>query len=45
MKDQDDGVRELVIEREKRVFNHCFTGAVDLVSVRVKDILLFVVVV
>lgn len=33
MKDQDDGVRELVLEQEKRVFNHCFTGAVDLVSV------------
>ncbi|XP_056903981.1 pleckstrin isoform X2 [Takifugu flavidus] len=27
MKDQDDGVRELVLEQEKRVFNHCFTGA------------------
>lgn len=35
MKDQDDGVRELVLEQDKRVFNHCFTGAVDPVSVRV----------
>ncbi|XP_074532288.1 pleckstrin [Halichoeres trimaculatus] len=27
MKDQDDGVRELKLEQEHRVFNHCFTGA------------------
>ncbi|XP_034538597.1 pleckstrin [Notolabrus celidotus] len=27
MKDQDDGVRELKLEQENRVFNHCFTGA------------------
>ncbi|XP_068424510.1 pleckstrin [Clinocottus analis] len=27
MKDQDDGVKELKVEQEKRVFNHCFTGA------------------
>ncbi|KAI3362705.1 hypothetical protein L3Q82_001774 [Scortum barcoo] len=27
MRDQDDGVRELKLEQEKRVFNHCFTGA------------------
>lgn len=26
MKDQDDGVRELKLEQENRVFNHCFTG-------------------
>lgn len=37
MKDQDDGVRELVLEQEKRVFNHCFTGAVHLVLVTPKD--------
>ncbi|CAJ1067298.1 pleckstrin [Xyrichtys novacula] len=27
MRDQDDGVRELKLEQEHRVFNHCFTGA------------------
>ncbi|KAM8858521.1 pleckstrin isoform 1-T1 [Spinachia spinachia] len=27
MKDQDDGVKELKLEQESRVFNHCFTGA------------------
>ncbi|KAG7216270.1 hypothetical protein INR49_021673 [Caranx melampygus] len=27
MKDQDDGVKELKLEQDKRVFNHCFTGA------------------
>lgn len=27
MRDQDDGVRELKLEQENRVFNHCFTGA------------------
>ncbi|XP_041646008.1 pleckstrin isoform X2 [Cheilinus undulatus] len=27
MKDQDDGVRELKLEQENRIFNHCFTGA------------------
>ncbi|XP_017283642.1 pleckstrin isoform X2 [Kryptolebias marmoratus] len=27
MKDQDDGVKELKLEQENRVFNHCFTGA------------------
>ncbi|XP_038593663.1 pleckstrin isoform X1 [Micropterus salmoides] len=27
MKDQDDGVKELKMEQENRVFNHCFTGA------------------
>ncbi|XP_020486525.2 pleckstrin [Labrus bergylta] len=27
MKDQDDGVRELKLEQENHVFNHCFTGA------------------
>lgn len=26
MKDQDDGVKELKLEQENRVFNHCFTG-------------------
>ncbi|KAM8738702.1 pleckstrin [Acanthopagrus schlegelii] len=26
MRDQDDGVKELKLEQEKRVFNHCFTG-------------------
>uniref|UniRef100_UPI003AAA2630 pleckstrin isoform X2 n=1 Tax=Centroberyx gerrardi TaxID=166262 RepID=UPI003AAA2630 len=26
MKDQDDGVKELKLEKEKRMFNHCFTG-------------------
>lgn len=31
MKDQDDGVRELKLEQENRVFNHCFTGTVVLV--------------
>lgn len=31
MKDQDDGVRELKIEQENRVFNHCFTGTTVLV--------------
>lgn len=45
MKDQDNGVRELVLEQDKRVFNHCFTGAVDLVSVTVKDTILLLVVV
>ncbi|XP_054456249.1 pleckstrin [Anoplopoma fimbria] len=28
MKDQDDGVKELKLEQENRVFNHCFTGAI-----------------
>ncbi|XP_070772204.1 pleckstrin [Enoplosus armatus] len=27
MKDQDDGVKELRLEQENRVFNHCFAGA------------------
>lgn len=27
MKDQDDGVKELRLEQENKVFNHCFTGA------------------
>ncbi|KAM3606571.1 uncharacterized protein V6R79_018907 [Siganus canaliculatus] len=27
MRDQDDGVKELKLEQENRVFNHCFTGA------------------
>lgn len=27
MKDQDDGVKELRLEQEHKVFNHCFTGA------------------
>ncbi|XP_059215619.1 pleckstrin [Centropristis striata] len=27
MKDQDDGVKELKLEQENRVFNHCFAGA------------------
>uniref|UniRef100_A0A672ZZN2 Pleckstrin n=1 Tax=Sphaeramia orbicularis TaxID=375764 RepID=A0A672ZZN2_9TELE len=27
MRDPDDGVKELKLEQEKRVFNHCFTGA------------------
>ncbi|XP_073337980.1 pleckstrin [Pagrus major] len=26
MRDQDDGVKELKLQQEKRVFNHCFTG-------------------
>uniref|UniRef100_A0A7N8YGZ6 Pleckstrin n=1 Tax=Mastacembelus armatus TaxID=205130 RepID=A0A7N8YGZ6_9TELE len=26
MKDQDDGVKELKLEQEHRIFNHCFTG-------------------
>ncbi|XP_051504528.1 pleckstrin-like isoform X3 [Myxocyprinus asiaticus] len=26
MKDQDTGVKELKLEKEKRLFNHCFTG-------------------
>lgn len=26
MKDQDDGVKELKVEQDNRVFNHCFTG-------------------
>lgn len=41
MKDQDDGIRELVLEQEKRVFNHCFTGAVDLVPETPKDAVFF----
>lgn len=31
MRDQDDGVRELKLEQENRVFNHCFTGTAILV--------------
>ncbi|XP_037542437.1 pleckstrin [Nematolebias whitei] len=27
LKDQDDGVKELKLEQDNRVFNHCFTGA------------------
>ncbi|KAM4607927.1 pleckstrin [Polymixia lowei] len=27
MKDQDDGVKELKLERENKIYNHCFTGA------------------
>ncbi|XP_066552911.1 pleckstrin [Amia ocellicauda] len=27
MKDQDSGVKELKLEKDKRVFNHCFTGS------------------
>ncbi|XP_006638650.1 pleckstrin [Lepisosteus oculatus] len=27
MKDQESGVKELKLEKEKRVFNHCFTGS------------------
>ncbi|XP_028280065.1 pleckstrin [Parambassis ranga] len=27
MKNQDDGVKELKLEQDNRVFNHCFTGA------------------
>ncbi|XP_054886221.1 pleckstrin [Poeciliopsis prolifica] len=27
MKDQDDGVKELKLEQENQMFNHCFTGA------------------
>ncbi|KAL0964450.1 hypothetical protein UPYG_G00324020 [Umbra pygmaea] len=26
MRDQDDGIKELKLEKEKRVYNHCFTG-------------------
>lgn len=26
MRDQEDGVKELKLEKEKRVYNHCFTG-------------------
>lgn len=26
MKDQDDGVKELKLEQDNKVFNHCFTG-------------------
>ncbi|XP_061693734.1 pleckstrin isoform X1 [Syngnathoides biaculeatus] len=26
MRDQDEGVKELKLERENRIFNHCFTG-------------------
>lgn len=33
MRDQDDGVKELKLEQEKRVFNHCFTGSIVLLSV------------
>ena len=32
MKDQEDGVRELRLEQDKRVFNHCFTGTAVLVT-------------
>lgn len=28
MKEQDDGVKELKLERENRIFNHCFPGTV-----------------
>ncbi|KAM7385500.1 hypothetical protein PAMP_001582 [Pampus punctatissimus] len=27
MKDQDDGVKELKLEQDNKIFNHCFTGA------------------
>lgn len=27
MRDQDDGVKELKLEKEKKIYNHCFTGA------------------
>ncbi|KAJ8014001.1 hypothetical protein DPEC_G00035690 [Dallia pectoralis] len=26
MRDQEDGIKELKLEKEKRVYNHCFTG-------------------
>lgn len=32
MKDQDDGVRELKLEQDSRIFNHCFTGTAILLS-------------
>ena len=28
MRDQENGVKEQKLEKEKRVYNHCFTGAV-----------------
>lgn len=31
MKDQDDGVRELKLEQDSRIFNHCFTGTAILI--------------
>ncbi len=38
MRDQDDGVKELKLEQENRIFNHCFTGTVpgfiDVTSVK-----------
>lgn len=34
MRDQNDGVRELKLEQESRVFNHCFTGTVVMVLPR-----------
>ncbi|XP_061782032.1 pleckstrin [Nerophis lumbriciformis] len=27
LRDQDEGVKELKLERENRIFNHCFTGS------------------
>ena len=39
MRDQDDGVKELKLEQEKRVFNHCFTGNVLLVSLMTEVII------
>lgn len=33
LKDQDDGVKELKLEQDNRVFNHCFTGTPLLVLV------------
>lgn len=38
MKDQDDGVKELKLEQENRVFNHCFTGTVVLVFIDVTGV-------
>lgn len=29
MKNQDDGVKELKLEQDNRVFNHCFSGTFD----------------
>jgi len=28
MKDQDNGVKEMKLEKDKRLFNHCFMGEI-----------------
>lgn len=29
MKDPDRGIREIKLEKDKKVFNHCFTGKIQ----------------